>query len=51
MNNLKIVNYDIYCQTCKYKDLDGIEEPCNECLDNPVNEDSKKPVKYEEEKK
>ena len=25
------------------------EEPCNECLDNPINQDSRKPVNYKED--
>ena len=49
-NNEKIVDYKTYCKKCKFKnckDQDG-EEPCNECLNNPVNLNSKKPIKYEE---
>lgn len=50
----KFVRYDIYCKKCKYKDLkadeDGImPEPCDECLLNPVNEDSQKPIKFTKE--
>ena len=37
-----------YCKTCKYYDCAMEEEPCNECLDNPVNLYSHKPVKFEE---
>lgn len=44
----KEVYFNEYCETCKYKDLEESEEPCNECLTNPVNEHSHKPVKYEE---
>lgn len=46
----KIVEFDKYCDRCKYKDNPAVEDPCNECLDNPVNEDSYKPVKFEEAK-
>lgn len=47
----KIVEFAEYCSTCKYSPLRGEEEPCNECLTNPVNEDSHKPIKYEYEDK
>ena len=47
----KIVNFYYYCQTCKHKDSSPYQEPCNECLSNPVNVDSRKPVKYEEDEK
>lgn len=43
----KIVRYDRYCKTCKHWELDQSEEPCNECLENPTNTHSRKPVKYE----
>lgn len=42
--------YFEYCKTCKYKDLDEAEEPCNECLTFPVNIDSRKPIKYTDAK-
>lgn len=43
-----MVEFDEYCKTCKHKDTDGFKDPCNECLENPVNTQSKKPVNYEE---
>ena len=48
--NKKIVDFYKYCQTCKYKDVKEENEPCNTCLDNPVNIHTEKPVKYEEQK-
>ena len=44
----KLVDFDIYCVKCKYKKVSQHEEPCNTCLANPVNEDSHKPVMFEE---
>jgi len=44
----KIVDFKKYCETCKYRDLYEGEDPCNDCLDNPVNEHSRKPVYWEE---
>lgn len=45
----KIVEFDKYCNKCKYKDADTNVDPCNECLSNPVNTYSRKPVKFVEE--
>lgn len=45
----KFVDYATYCSLCKHKDVDHAKDPCNECLTYPVNEDSRKPIKYEEE--
>lgn len=47
----KEVYYGDYCPTCKHKDKKENEEPCYECLDNPTNLYSHKPVKYEEKEK
>lgn len=46
---MHIVDFNKYCRTCKYSDLDGQEDPCNECLHYPVKEDSRKPVNYTED--
>lgn len=45
----KIVDFDQYCDPAKCKHYPTIEgeEPCEECLSNPTNLDSHKPVKYE----
>ena len=44
------VRFDQYCKKCKHwKENDkGLDEPCNECLDNPTNVNSHKPIKFEE---
>lgn len=49
----KFVDFKKYCKTCKHKDLEEWRDPCNECLDNAVNEHSQKPINYkkQEEKK
>ena len=47
----KIVEFEKYCKTCKHKDVKdeyGID-PCHECLNEPVNTHSRKPVNYEEQ--
>ena len=44
----KEVYFDQYCSTCKHKNLSEDKDPCHECLNNPSNEDSHKPVNWEE---
>lgn len=45
----KEVYYDQYCDRCKHKDEEPLEDtPCDTCLDTPVNLYSHKPVKFEE---
>ena len=46
----KEVYYDQYCKTCKHEKIEEMREPCCECLDNPVNAHSHKPVKWEEKR-
>lgn len=47
----KFVDFATYCPTCKFKDCKDDEgyEPCNSCLNEPVNTNSQKPVKYKSE--
>ena len=42
----KIVRFDIWCKKCKFEKLSESEEPCDECLEKGVNENSKKPVRF-----
>ena len=48
----KIVEYDKYCKTCQHSTLISnpetgeMPEPCNECLGEPTNVNSKKPIRY-----
>lgn len=46
----KFVDFNKYCKTCEHRDLDEWRDPCNECLDNAVNEHSQKPINYKEKK-
>lgn len=46
--NYKEVYFDQYCKTCKYKDTKETDDPCDECLYEPMNLYSHKPVKWEE---
>lgn len=49
MSNIHEVDFHTYCETCKYKDNkeDDVNSPCYECLDEPVNVDSRKPLYYD----
>lgn len=46
-DGFKEVYFDQYCQTCQHKDLKESEMPCCECLDECVNTESHKPVRWE----
>lgn len=43
----KEVYFHEYCKTCKHWEVKDLDEPCNTCLEDPVNLYSHKPVKYE----
>ena len=49
MGNIHEVDFYTYCKTCKNKDNkeDDANSPCYECLDEPVNVDSRKPLYYD----
>ncbi len=38
------VDFHKYCKRCQHRKLKDYEEPCNECLSNPVAMESKKPL-------
>ena len=44
----KEVNFFKYCKTCEYKLIPDSEDPCDECLSCPYNEDSHKPVNWKD---
>jgi len=44
----KEVFFDIYCKRCVHWDKAESEDPCYDCLDEPVNEDSHKPLYFKE---
>lgn len=41
------VDFHKYCPKCKYLDIEDIMDPCNECLGEPCNKNSEKPIYYE----
>ena len=46
--DLRMVEFWRYCETCEYKELDENKEPCEECLDHPWNEYTSKPINWKE---
>lgn len=48
--NKHIVRYDKYCSSCLYFSKKENDDPCEECLNNPVNIDTRCPVNYKEDK-
>lgn len=44
----KEVYFDKYCKQCVHKDEAEANDPCDECLANPSNINSHKPVNFKE---
>jgi len=47
-NIFREVRFDKYCETCKWKELDEVKDPCNDCLAIGMQEETEKPEYYEE---
>lgn len=47
-DSYKEVYFDKYCKTCQYCKNKEDESPCDECLAEPVNVYSHKPVRWKE---
>lgn len=45
-NEMKEVRFDLYCPDCEWRTTDDDEDPCDECLGNPINLYSQKPIKF-----
>lgn len=41
-----LVEFDVWCEKCEYADKREDEEPCDSCLECPVNTHSHRPVKF-----
>lgn len=46
--SIKEVRFDLYCSKCKYWEKSEADDPCWDCLDQGWNEDSHKPIRFEE---
>ena len=44
------VEFNKYCETCKHKKKSEPDSPCDECLAEPTNLYTSKPVRWEEQK-
>ena len=42
----KIVSFEKFCPLCEYEKLEDHKDPCNECLENPVNYETHQPVNF-----
>lgn len=42
VNNF-FVDFNTYCETCKYKNLEEFKDPCNDCIEVPVRESTRIP--------
>lgn len=51
VNSEKEVYFSEYCKTCKYEKNAEEDEPCDECLQEPTNAYSHKPVYWKEKEK
>lgn len=47
-DGMKEVYFHQYCKTCEHVGVPEEQDPCYECLAEPVNQYSHKPVNYEE---
>lgn len=49
-DNMREVRFDIYCAKCKYRNLPETDDPCDECMSEPMVWGSEKPCMYSEDK-
>ena len=47
MNNTKEVYFNEYCPKCKNYEKSESDDPCWDCLDEPFNVDSHKPLFFD----
>ena len=47
-SNTKEVYYHEYCPKCEHYEVEGYQEPCNECLAQSYNYNSHKPINFHE---
>ena len=45
-NREQFVEFDKFCSQCIYEKVNQAADPCHECLNNPVNEYTNKPVNF-----
>ena len=42
------VNFHEWCPKCEHFKLAEREDPCHDCLNEPVNDDSRKPIMFKD---
>ena len=47
--HIHIVEFDKYCESCKHKNVPEADSPCDECLEIPARDESRKPERWEAE--
>lgn len=45
---MKFVDFEKYCKKCEYNNTAESDVPCWECLEQPVNYNSEKPIRFKE---
>ena len=45
---MKLVEFNVWCRKCKYYTVDAHEPPCDDCLGVPARPNSTRPELYEE---
>ena len=50
-DHTKEVRCDLYCKDCEHYKDDESTDPCNECLNEPSNINSHKPVYFKEKER
>lgn len=45
---LREVDFHEWCPKCEYYELKENEDPCHDCLNEPANDDSRKPSLFKE---
>jgi hypothetical protein len=48
MDEFLEVDFKTYCAKCKYRDKKEFEDPCNECMEVGMREQTRVPEKYVE---
>lgn len=48
MEDIREVRFDEYCKKCEYEKKQENEDPCDKCLDEPVNDNTSKPRMFKE---
>lgn len=48
---MKFVDFETYCEKCLYFEKNECEDPCNTCLNEPVRDNSEKPIEFKKNTK